>query len=175
MVSLPNFYNESQNPQRTSDYSISQTCSGVAGDPVVPLADYVAPIRWSFAVTIDSTNPSAVTATITGTHTCYPAHEVYVNGQTLWLYGPGGRPGPGNPSTAVVSQDSDTNFLFNCLTWGLRAGSGFGRRRNPIKLKQPDCFLGAQTVQTNESEKPKPPAKVEQRGRVVGIGGIFFK
>jgi catechol 2,3-dioxygenase-like lactoylglutathione lyase family enzyme len=34
--------------------------------------------------------------------------------------------------------------------------------------------IGGQTVQT-EPEKSKPPVKVEQRGRILGIGGIFFK
>jgi catechol 2,3-dioxygenase-like lactoylglutathione lyase family enzyme len=35
--------------------------------------------------------------------------------------------------------------------------------------------MGGQKVQSPESEKSKPPAKVEQRGRILGIGGIFFK
>ena len=30
-------------------------------------------------------------------------------------------------------------------------------------------------MQTPQPEKSKPPAKVEQRGRIVGIGGVFFK
>ena len=37
------------------------------------------------------------------------------------------------------------------------------------------CTRGAQQTQSPEPEKPKPPVKVEQRGRVVGIGGVFFK
>jgi catechol 2,3-dioxygenase-like lactoylglutathione lyase family enzyme len=35
--------------------------------------------------------------------------------------------------------------------------------------------LGAQQAQSPPSEKSKPPLKVEQRGRILGIGGIFFK
>src|ERR1041385_1962321 len=27
----------------------------------------------------------------------------------------------------------------------------------------------------SQPEKPKPPAKTEQRGRIIGIGGVFFK
>ena len=34
---------------------------------------------------------------------------------------------------------------------------------------------GGQEVNSPQSEKSKPPAKVEQRGRIVGIGGVFFK
>src|SRR6516162_3521113 len=30
-------------------------------------------------------------------------------------------------------------------------------------------------VQSQESEKSKPPVKTEQRGRILGIGGVFFK
>ena len=34
---------------------------------------------------------------------------------------------------------------------------------------------GGQEVQSSQTEKSKPPVKVEQRGRILGIGGIFFK
>jgi hypothetical protein len=34
---------------------------------------------------------------------------------------------------------------------------------------------GGQEVQSPESEKSKPPVKTEQRGRILGIGGVFFK
>jgi catechol 2,3-dioxygenase-like lactoylglutathione lyase family enzyme len=36
------------------------------------------------------------------------------------------------------------------------------------------CLRG-QEVQSPQSEKPKPPVTMEQRGRIVGIGGVFFK
>jgi catechol 2,3-dioxygenase-like lactoylglutathione lyase family enzyme len=35
--------------------------------------------------------------------------------------------------------------------------------------------LGGQEVQSPQLEKSKPPVKVEQRGRILGIGGVFFK
>ena len=35
--------------------------------------------------------------------------------------------------------------------------------------------IGGQQVQPAQPEKPKPPVKTEQRGRIIGIGGIFFK
>src|SRR5881275_2611625 len=34
---------------------------------------------------------------------------------------------------------------------------------------------GGQQVQSQQPEKSKPPVKVEQRGRILGIGGVFFK
>ena len=42
------------------------------------------------------------------------------------------------------------------------------------------CAQGGQEVPNPQSEKPKPlaptpPAKVEPRGRILGIGGVFFK
>jgi len=37
------------------------------------------------------------------------------------------------------------------------------------------CALGGQEAQSPQPEKAKPPAKAEQRGRIVGIGGVFFK
>ena len=37
------------------------------------------------------------------------------------------------------------------------------------------CSIGGQDAQSPQPEKPKPPAKTEQRGRIIGIGGLFFK
>jgi catechol 2,3-dioxygenase-like lactoylglutathione lyase family enzyme len=37
------------------------------------------------------------------------------------------------------------------------------------------CSTGGQQVQSSQADKSKPPVKVEQRGRILGIGGIFFK
>jgi len=39
------------------------------------------------------------------------------------------------------------------------------------------CLLGGQEVPTSQPqpEQSKPPVKTEQRGRILGIGGIFFK
>jgi predicted enzyme related to lactoylglutathione lyase len=37
------------------------------------------------------------------------------------------------------------------------------------------CAQGGQKVESTQPEKPAPPAKVEQRGRILGIGGVFFK
>jgi hypothetical protein len=37
------------------------------------------------------------------------------------------------------------------------------------------CAKGGQEVQSQQPEKSKPPVKMEQRGRILGIGGVFFK
>src|SRR5260370_11170448 len=37
------------------------------------------------------------------------------------------------------------------------------------------CTKGGQEVQSPQPEKSKPPVKTEQRGRILGIGGVFFK
>jgi catechol 2,3-dioxygenase-like lactoylglutathione lyase family enzyme len=37
------------------------------------------------------------------------------------------------------------------------------------------CTIGGQEVKSPQPEKSKPPVKMEQRGRILGIGGIFFK
>ena len=36
------------------------------------------------------------------------------------------------------------------------------------------CSTGGQQV-TSQPEDSKPPVKTEQRGRIIGIGGVFFK
>jgi glyoxylase I family protein len=37
------------------------------------------------------------------------------------------------------------------------------------------CSAAAQQAQSPQPEKSKPPVKTEQRGRILGIGGVFFK
>jgi hypothetical protein len=37
------------------------------------------------------------------------------------------------------------------------------------------CLKGGQEVQSPEPEKSKPPVKTEHGGRILGIGGVFFK
>ena len=39
----------------------------------------------------------------------------------------------------------------------------------------PAGSIGGQEVQSPQPEKSKPPVKVEQRGRIIGIGGVFFR
>jgi catechol 2,3-dioxygenase-like lactoylglutathione lyase family enzyme len=37
------------------------------------------------------------------------------------------------------------------------------------------CLKGGQEVQSSQPDKSKSPEKTEQRGRILGIGGVFFK
>jgi hypothetical protein len=37
------------------------------------------------------------------------------------------------------------------------------------------CLQGGQEAQSPQLEKSKAPVKTEQRGRILGIGGVFFK
>jgi predicted enzyme related to lactoylglutathione lyase len=37
------------------------------------------------------------------------------------------------------------------------------------------CAMGEQQVQSPQPETSKPPVETEQRGRIIGIGGVFFK
>jgi len=37
------------------------------------------------------------------------------------------------------------------------------------------CSLVGQEAPAPQPEKPKPPVQTEQRGRILGIGGVFFK
>jgi len=37
------------------------------------------------------------------------------------------------------------------------------------------CTIRGQEAPSGQQEKAKPPAKTEQRGRILGIGGVFFK
>src|ERR1700675_4025820 len=37
------------------------------------------------------------------------------------------------------------------------------------------CSMRGQEVQSPQPENSKPPVKTEQRGRILGIGGVFFK
>jgi catechol 2,3-dioxygenase-like lactoylglutathione lyase family enzyme len=37
------------------------------------------------------------------------------------------------------------------------------------------CSIGGQEVQSQQPEASKPPVETQQRGRILGIGGVFFK
>jgi len=44
-----------------------------------------------------------------------------------------------------------------------------------VLLLIPACSIGGQEVQSPQPEKSKAPVKTEPRGRILGIGGVFFK
>ncbi len=53
-----------------------------------PLESQVAPITWDMRTLIDTTNPAAPTALLNYNHTCYPSHQITVNGKQIYLYTP---------------------------------------------------------------------------------------
>jgi hypothetical protein len=66
-----------------------------------PLESQKAAIQWDMRTVIDTTNPSAPTATVNYNHTCYPAHQIKVNGQVVYLYTP---------------SRNDLTYVGGCLT-----------------------------------------------------------
>jgi hypothetical protein len=46
------------------------------------------PITWNMRVVVSTANASAPTAYVNYNHTCYPAHQVTVNGSQIYLYTP---------------------------------------------------------------------------------------
>ena len=73
--------------------------SGSAGNPLVFLTGY--PITWNMAVSLNDAAPSAPTAYVIASHTCYPAHTVTVNRTTIYSYQP--------PSNSL-------SYITGCLT-----------------------------------------------------------
>ncbi|HVJ05868.1 MAG TPA: hypothetical protein VM578_09365 [Candidatus Saccharimonadales bacterium] len=76
-----------------------QAQSHFSGSSSNPL-EVPAPIQWDMRTLIDTTNPVAPTALVNYNHTCYPAHQIKVNGQVVYLYQP-----PSN----------DVTYIFGCL------------------------------------------------------------
>jgi catechol 2,3-dioxygenase-like lactoylglutathione lyase family enzyme len=76
---------------------------------------------------------------------------------------------------------------LNILLHWLRASTGESQynpqmQRIPWRTIAPGallllsiCSMAGQEVQSPQAEKSKPPVKTEQRGRILGIGGVFFK
>jgi hypothetical protein len=55
-----------------------------------PLEDLsvLGPIQWDMVTTIDTSNPQSPTATIVANHTCFPAHQIKINGEVVYSYYP---------------------------------------------------------------------------------------
>ncbi len=57
---------------------------GSSANPLEPPA----PITWDIRTVVDATNPYAPTAYVNYNHTCYPAHQIKVNGTLVYSYSP---------------------------------------------------------------------------------------
>jgi hypothetical protein len=82
------------------------TLSGTASNPLEP---QVGGIKWSILVGVDTSDPNASTATVNYQHTCYPAHQITVNGQVVYSY---------------VPQDDSPLYIATCLLGGFATGVG---------------------------------------------------
>ena len=58
--------------------------TGNASNPFEPAGA----IHWDFRVVFNTSNPSSPTAYVNYNFTCYPSHQVFVNGQSIELYTP---------------------------------------------------------------------------------------
>jgi hypothetical protein len=82
--------------------------SHFAGSTCNPL-EPCATIDWDMRTVIDTSNPQAPTAYVNYNHTCYPAHQVKVNGQVVYNYTP-----PSN----------DPSYVSSCLLFKLNKRIG---------------------------------------------------
>jgi hypothetical protein len=94
----PNF---SYNVSYPNAYQAQVQYSGAAQNP---LEFAYAPITWNMTVLIDTTNPQSPTATVTANNTCYPSHQIYVNGKQVYLFTP---------------TSNTTAYISDCLYLGL--------------------------------------------------------
>jgi hypothetical protein len=85
---------------------------GNGSDPLEPPGPS---IKWNMTTVIDDTNPDQPTAQVTYTHSCYPAHQIKVNGTVVYNYPP-----PRNDTlylglclSNILPQISGTNFIVS--------------------------------------------------------------
>ena len=69
-------------------YSTNQGQELLVGSAGNPLETAAGPITWNMRVVISTANTLAPTAYVNYNHTCYPAHQVAVNGSQVYLYTP---------------------------------------------------------------------------------------
>jgi hypothetical protein len=76
-----------------------------------------APITWDMRAVIDTTNPQAPTALVNYNHTCYPSHQIKVNGAVVYLYTP---------------PENDLTYIFDCLA--LELNKVIGQQATPTQV-----------------------------------------
>jgi hypothetical protein len=101
-------------PTRQNAHAVSVVFTGKSLNPITP-ASLTPAISWTITVTVDHTDPNAVRVSASGSHTCYPAAEIWVTSSAnpgapyyVWEYGPGGQ-------TPNVAYDESTTYLSDCL------------------------------------------------------------
>jgi hypothetical protein len=96
--------NAKKTPQPTT-YDVSYPYAHQAqvhyvGSVYNSLESSIATITWDMRTVLDTTNPSSPTAYVNYNHTCYPAHQIKVNGAVIYSY---------------IPPDDSSNYLFTCL------------------------------------------------------------
>jgi hypothetical protein len=89
--------------------SAHQAQAHYAGSASNPLETSQATITWDLHTVLDTTNPQSPTGYVNYNHTCYPAHQIKVNGALIYLYTP-----PRN----------DPDYLTGCLLFHIGMVSG---------------------------------------------------
>jgi hypothetical protein len=87
-----------------------QAVAALSGTAQNPLVVQFGGIQWNMSVKVDTSQGSPV-ATIVYQNTCYPAHQVSVNGQVVYSY---------------VPNDDTTAYIVACLAAGFLPGFGVG-------------------------------------------------
>jgi hypothetical protein len=86
----------------TASYSPAhQETVHMSGSASNPLEPPFGSISWNHSILVDTSNANDPKATVAYSHTCYPAHEIWVNGMVVYSYQP--------PSNSTV-------YIVGCLT-----------------------------------------------------------
>jgi hypothetical protein len=83
-----------------------------------PLESQYAPITWDMRTVIDTTNPLGPTGIVNYNHTCYPSHQIKVNGKIVYLY--------------QAPLGASTTYIIDCLYLGL--GKVIGQQPTPTTV-----------------------------------------
>ena len=78
----PNGMSLSVVPEESSDTSLVVRLQGSISDPLTPQA-LTPSVTWDRKVKLDASNPLQILASVTGSHDCYPAYELYINNQPI--------------------------------------------------------------------------------------------
>jgi hypothetical protein len=89
--------------------SIHQGRVDFSGAGANPLEPDLGAITWIMSTLVDTSNRASPTATVTYNHTCYPAHQIKVNGKVVYKY---------------IPTFNDVTRILGCLTGTLSAISG---------------------------------------------------
>jgi hypothetical protein len=75
-----------------SENTVTLRLSGAVGNPLLPGSSTIGPIAFDLSLSID-TRTSNVTYSVSGSHTCYPAFELYIDDKTVFATSPEGNSG----------------------------------------------------------------------------------